>query len=123
MDAIRNRGEEGRDGVVRLNAGMVEGAVLRELRKLLRTPEVASRAITEARQQGAKIDDNVVVTSLTEFDGVWESLFPAEQARIARLLINRVVVSQAGLMLDLRTEGLGSLVRDMLTPRQEAKAA
>jgi hypothetical protein len=59
MDAIRNRGAEGRDGFVRLNAGMVEGAVLRELRKLLRTPEV-----TAASKEDPASDNNAVVSSL-----------------------------------------------------------
>ena len=123
MDAIRNRGAEGREGFVRLNAGMVEGAVLNEPRKLLRTPEITSRTITAARQEDPTIDDNDVVAALAEFDSLWETLFPAEQARIARLLVNRVTVSQAGLTLDLRTEGLSSLVRDMLAPPQQEKAA
>lgn len=123
MDAIRNRAGEGSDGFVRLNAGMVEGAVLQEIRKLLRTPEVTSRAIAAARQEDSDIEDNDVVIALAGFDGLWESLFPAEQARIARLVISRVTVSQAGLTIDLRTEGLSSLVRDMLAPRQQEKAA
>lgn len=123
MDAIRNRACEGRDGIVRLNAGMVEGAVLQEIRKLLRTPEVTSKAIVAARAEDPEIDDNDVVAALTGFDGLWGSLFPAEQARIAGLLIERVTVSQAGLTVDLRTEGLGSLVRDMLAPHQQEKAA
>lgn len=123
MDAIRNRACEGTDGIVRLNAGMVEGAVLQEIRKLLRTPEVTSKAIVAARAEDPEIDDNDVVAALTGFDGLWGLLFPAEQARIAGLLIERVTVSQAGLTVDLRTEGLGSLVRDMLAPHQQEKAA
>jgi len=63
-----------------------------------------------------------VVTALAGFDGVWESLFPAEQARIARLLIERVTVSADGLAVDLRTEGLGSVIREMVTPKQEMAA-
>ena len=123
MDAIRNRAGEGSDGFVRLNAGMVEGAVLQEIRKLLRTPEVTSRAIAAARAEDPDLDDNDVVAALTGFDGLWESLFPAEQARIARLLVDRVTVSQQGLTVALRTEGLGSVIRDMLAPRCEEKAA
>jgi hypothetical protein len=123
MDAIRNRGEEGRDGFVRLNAGMVEGAVLQEIRKLLRTPEVTSRAIAAVKQTDTDISDNDVVAALADFDSLWDSLFPAEQARIARLLVKRVTVSQQGLTVDLHTQGLGSLVRDVLAPRQQEKAA
>src|SRR3546814_10746143 len=114
MDAIRNRGYEGRDSFVRLNAGMVEGAVVQHIRSLLRTPEIAARAMEAARRNDPAMTENDVVNALAGFDGLWESLFPAEQARIARLLIERVAVSAAGLSVDLRTEGLGSVIRGLV---------
>lgn len=123
MDAIRNRAGEGAGSFVRLNAGMVENAVIQQIRALLRTPEVAAKAVSAARSENPETDENEVVAALADFDALWESLFPAEQARIARLLINRVTVSQQGLTVDLRTEGLGSVIRDMLTSRPQEKAA
>ena len=122
MDAIRNRAGEGTDGFVRLNAGMVENAVIQHIRSLLRTPEVAARAVETARRTAPDIDECDVAAALSGFDGLWESLFPAEQARIARLLIERVTVSAEGMAVDLRTEGLGSLIREMVTPKQEMAA-
>jgi DNA invertase Pin-like site-specific DNA recombinase len=123
MDAIRNRAGEGTDGFVRLNAGMVEGAVIQHIRELLRSPEVVTRAVASAKAKDPQADETDVVTALANFDKLWESLFPAEQARTARILINRVTVSQQGLTVDLRTEGLGSIIRDMLAPRQQDMAA
>ena len=122
MDAIRNRACEGRDSFVRLNAGMVEGAVVQHIRSLLRTPEIAARAMEAARRNAPDIDEQDVVTALAGFDGLWESLFPAEQPRIARLLIERVTVSADGLTVDLRTEGLGSVIREMVTPERRQAA-
>ena len=121
-DAIRNRACEGRDSFVRLNAGMVEGAVVQHIRSLLRTPEIAARAMEAASRTAPDMDEQDVVTALAGFDGLWESLFPAEQARIARLLIERVTVSAEGLAVDLRTEGLGSVIREMVTPKRELAA-
>ncbi|OYY96581.1 MAG: resolvase [Sphingomonadales bacterium 28-56-43] len=123
MDAIRNRAGEGTDGFVRLNAGMVEGAVIQHIRELLRSPEVVTRAVASAKAKDPEADESDVLTALANFDKLWESLFPAEQARTARILINRVTVSQQGLTVDLRTEGLGSVIRDMLAPRQQDMAA
>jgi len=123
MDAIRNRAGEGTDGFVRLNAGMVENTVIQQIRELLRTPEVVTRAVASAKAKDPLADESDVVTALANFDNLWESLFPAEQARIARILINRVTVSPQGLTVDLRTEGLGSVIRDMLAPRQLEQAA
>jgi hypothetical protein len=123
MNAIRNRAGEGTDEIVRLNAGVVESGVVQEIRKLLRTPEVTSRAIAAAQQSDPDSDPNEVVIAVSGFDELWASLFPIEQARIAQLLVHRVTVSQAGLMVDLRTEGLGSLIRDMLARAEQEIAA
>lgn len=123
MDAIRNRAGEGRDGYVRLNAGMVEAAVVQQIRALMRTPEVAAQAAAVLKADDAETDGNDVVAALANFDTLWETLFPAEQARIVRLLVQRVTVSQQGLTVDLRTAGLSSVIRDMLAPRQMEKAA
>jgi hypothetical protein len=73
--------------------------------------------------RGRQTDGNDVIAALANFDTLWETLFPAEQARIARLLVERVTLSQQGLTVDLRTAGLNSVIRDMLAPRQLEKAA
>jgi DNA invertase Pin-like site-specific DNA recombinase len=122
MDAIRNRADEGRDAFVRLNAGMVEASVAQHIRALLRTPEIAAQAVAAARKSDPEIGEHDVVTALAAFDRLWESFFPAEQARIARLLVERVTVSAEGLAIDLNTGGLGSVVRELITPKQELAA-
>ncbi len=45
-------------------------------------------------------------------DPLWDELFPAEQARIVRLLVERVEVGPAGADVRLRVAGLAGLVRD-----------
>jgi len=122
MDAIRNRAGENTETFVRLPAGMVETAVVQQIRTLLLTPEVTARAIEAAQRECPVIEQPDVVAALTGFDALWESLFPAEQARIARLLVERVTVGSDGMAVDLRTEGLGSVVRAMVTPRREMAA-
>ncbi|MCA6300593.1 MAG: recombinase family protein, partial [Phenylobacterium sp.] len=51
------------------------------------------------------------------FDPVWSELFPAEQERLIRLLVQRVVVGEAGAQISLNLEGLASLARDLSQPR------
>jgi hypothetical protein len=46
-------------------------------------------------------------------DPLWDELFPAEQARIVRLLVERVDVGPTGADIRLRTAGLAGLVRDL----------
>ena len=71
----------------------------------------------------APVDEKAVVKALGEFDQLWAALYPAEQARIVNLLVERVTVGESGMAVDLRNEGLGSVLRDMMAPRQTEAAA
>src|SRR3546814_17374949 len=76
MDAIRNRACEGRDSFVRLNAGMVETAVVQHIRSLLRTPEIAARAMEAARRPAPDMHEHDGVTALGGFPGLLGSPVP-----------------------------------------------
>ena len=51
--------------------------------------------------------------ALEQFEPMWEELFPAEQARIVQLLVERVTIGPTGADIRLRIAGLSSLVRDL----------
>jgi DNA invertase Pin-like site-specific DNA recombinase len=123
MDALRNRGTEGQYSIVRLNAGVIESAVIQKIRQLLRTPEIAAKACAALSAARSGLTEKDVAEALATFDSFWDNLFPAEQDRTARLLIERVVISKEGMSLDLRTSGLSSLVSDMLQLPKLDKAA
>jgi DNA invertase Pin-like site-specific DNA recombinase len=122
MDLIRNRTTEAA-GPQRLPAGMVEDAVIGEIRRMIATPEVRARAFAALKSDMPDVDDKAVIAALGEFDHLWASLFPAEQARIVQLLVARVTVGVAGIAIDLRHDGIGSLARQMLAPQTEKDAA
>jgi hypothetical protein len=44
---------------------------------------------------------------------------PAEQARIVQLVVEPVTVSGEGIAVDLRNDGVGAIVRDMIKPVKE----
>ena len=98
----------------RLAAGEVEGAVISQLRRILVQPEIVVQTWKAARAQGLAVNEAEVKAALFQFDKVWDELFPLEQARIIQLLVVRVDAGQDGLKIHLRTEGLGSLVGDLL---------
>ena len=54
-----------------------------------------------------------VVKTITDFAPLWDELFPAEQARIVRLLVERVDLSPDGMQVRLRAEGLQTLVEEL----------
>jgi site-specific DNA recombinase len=53
---------------------------------------------------------------------IWSELFPAEQARIVQLLIERVDVQEEALEVRIRAEGLASLIGE-LRQHDERRAA
>ena len=54
---------------------------------------------------------------------VRDELYPAEQARILRLLIERVDVAPDGISITLHAGGIRSLVAELATQRAPAQAA
>ncbi|MDN2584060.1 recombinase family protein [Aquibium sp. ELW1220] len=118
MDVIKNRATGDDDTPRRLAADMVESAVITEIRRVLRAPETAAQVLaTLAREGHGDISDADVIEALKTFHGLWAQLFPAEQARIVQLLVRRVTVSADGLVIDLRTDGIAGVMRDLMTPR------
>ena len=61
--------------------------------------------------------------ALAQLDPLWEELFPAEQARIVRLLVERVEVGPDGADIRLRVAGLTSLMRELRGSGNEAQRA
>jgi hypothetical protein len=67
------------------------------------------------------VTEREVTHLLANFATVWNELFPAEQARIDQLLVERVDVQEDALEVRIRTEGLVSLVGELR--QDERKAA
>ena len=51
--------------------------------------------------------------ALVALDPLWAELFPAEQARIIQLLIERVDIGTNGLKLRFRDKGLAQMVAEV----------
>jgi hypothetical protein len=81
---------------------------------VLRQPEIVAGTWKTARAHADAITEADALTALQQFDPLWDELFPAEQARIVALLIERVDISTDGLNVRLRIDGLGGLAREML---------
>jgi len=119
MDVIRKRPAAELRGPQRLPGAMVEDAVIGEIRRMLRTPEVAARTARAVRKDRPDLDESTVVAALRQFDVLWKALIPAEQARIVQLLVARITVSEDGLAIDLRHDGLGAIAALMAPPKKE----
>ncbi len=116
MDVIRNRETGEETAPTRLAAGMVEDAVVTEVRRILQTPEVVTQALAALKEDQASVSEADAIAALHEFDALWAQLFPAEQARIIQLVVRRITVTAAGLEVDIRREGISGVIREMVAP-------
>ena len=97
----------------RVPAGEIEAAVIDQLRAVFRQPEIVAGTWKAASAHASDITEADARAALQQIDPLWGELFPAEQARIVALLIERVDIGTDGLNVRLRVDGLGSLAREM----------
>jgi len=97
--------------------------VMTQLRALLRQPEVVVGTWRAARAEAPDITEAEVREALGRLDPLWDELFPGEQERIVRLLVERVTVTDAGAEIRLNLEGLAGLARDMRGKLQQERIA
>jgi hypothetical protein len=102
----------GEDILRRISAAQIEGAVIGQVRALLRQPEIVAGGWLAARHEAPDLSEEDARDALARLDPLWEELFPAEQQRIIHALVDRVVVGPTGADIRLRVEGLGRLARD-----------
>ena len=57
--------------------------------------------------------EDEVREALTALDPLWAELFPAEQARIVQLLVERVDIGTQELKLRFRDKGLAQMVAEL----------
>jgi DNA invertase Pin-like site-specific DNA recombinase len=107
------KGEVSDTQIRRVSAASIEAAVVDQLRALLKSPEVVMATWRAAAAEGAEFSEAMVREALEQLDPLWEELFPAEQACIVQLLVQRVDLKPDGLELRLRTEGLGHVVQEL----------
>ncbi|GAB5438059.1 recombinase family protein [Falsiruegeria mediterranea] len=100
--------------VGRVPAGEIETAVIDQLRAVFRQPEIVAGTWKAARSQDGEITEAEARDALTRLDPLWDQLFPAEQARIATLLVERIDIGTDGLNIRLRMDGLSGLAREMM---------
>lgn len=111
----------GASGLPRMPAAELESAVLEQLRALLRSPELLAEVLGHAISLDPSLDEAKATVAMTRLDEIWDQLFPAEQTRIVRLLIEKVIVSPTELEVRLRANGLEKIVLELQADRLQVK--
>ena len=81
---------------------------------MFRQPEIVAGTLKAARAHATDITEADARAALQQLDPLWDELFPAEQARIVALLVERIGIGTDGLNIRLRVDGLDGLAREML---------
>ena len=84
------------------------------------TLRISSQHVANWLRHGV-VTEAQVRSALEQLDPLWDALFPAEQARILRLLVERVDIGEDGAEVRLRVDGLSGLTHDLaIRPRLAA---
>jgi len=94
--------------------------VIDQLRAVFRQSEIVAGTWKAARTHADDISEADAHAALQQLDPLWEELFPAEQARITALLVERVDIGTDGLDVRLRLDGLRGLVQEISSERTAA---
>ena len=111
----------GASGLPRMPAAELESAVLDQLRNILRAPNLLSDLVPQAKKLDPTLDEAKVTVAMTRLDLIWDQLFPAEQTRIVKMLIEKVIVSPSDLEVRLRANGIEQLVQELQADLASAK--
>ena len=104
--------------VGRVPAGEIEAAVIDRLRAVFRQPEIIAGTWKAARAHDGDIVEADACEALQQLDPLWDELFPAEQARIVALLIDRIDINSEGLDIRVRVDGLRGLAAEIATAHE-----
>ena len=103
----------GASGLPRMPAAELESAVLDQLRNILRAPNLLRDLVPQAIKLDPTLDEAKVTVAMTRLDVIWDQLFPAEQTRIVKMLVEKVIVSANDLEVRLRANGIEQLIREL----------
>lgn len=108
-----NKEFAGASGLPRWPAMELESTVVEQLRRVLRSPEMKTRVAAHVVAIDPSADEAKVCIAMLQIDKIWDQLFPAEQHRIVRLLINKVVVTLHNIEVQFRPNGIERLAAEL----------
>lgn len=90
----------------RLPAADIDKLVMDQIRAALDAPEIVLTVLKEARKKYPRLDEARVCIALKRLRGIWDQLYPAEQNRLLRLLVERVQLRPGGMEITWRELGM-----------------
>jgi len=97
-----------------LPARPIEDLVVDQIIAALSAPQIVQSVVDRIRQLRPEMSEPEVVLPMRNLAGLWRGLFPAEQCRLAKLLIERVVVADGGLEIVWCDQGWQELAVELM---------
>ena len=97
-----------------LPAVPVEELVTEQIVAALSTPHIVQSVWDRMQHIRPDLTEPQVVLPMRNLASLWRELFPAEQCRLAQLLIERVVIADSGLEIIWRDQGWQELAGELL---------
>lgn len=99
-----------------VSATLLENVIVDQMRRLLSRPEWTKKVL--ANPQWGDISDpkleQKIIRALENFEQLWDELFPVEQERLVKLLIQRIVVTTTKVSIELRPVGMLGLLHEIM---------
>jgi hypothetical protein len=97
-----------------LPADPIEALVIEQIVLALQAPHITQMVVDRMRVLRPELDEAQVVLPMRNLAGMWRTLYPAEQRRLAQLLIERMVLGDDGLGIVWRDLGWRELAGELL---------
>ena len=104
-----------------VRAGDIEGIVFDQIKSIFKNPSLIVSTWSVAKTMDDGITEDDVRDGLQNIETVWDHLYHKEQTRLLQLFIEKIRVEPEGIHIDIRTNGINSLVLDLKTAALETK--
>jgi DNA invertase Pin-like site-specific DNA recombinase len=91
----------------------VERSLIEEVLKVIKSPEVVINLNRLAEQRKDLRKDDLML-ALKNLNEAWSYLYQAEQAKIVKILVERVEIKEKGIKLDLNLDGFDNLFVELM---------
>ncbi|SMG66872.1 resolvase domain-containing protein [methanotrophic bacterial endosymbiont of Bathymodiolus sp.] len=104
-----------------IRAGDIEGIVFDQIKNIFKNPSLIISTWSVAKTMDDGITEDDIRDGLQNIETVWDHLYHKEQARLLQLFIEKIRVEPEGIHIDIRTNGINSLVLDLKAAAIETK--
>ncbi|MFM6992097.1 MAG: recombinase family protein [Rhodoferax sp.] len=119
--------KSGTSGLPMVPAHEIESAVMEQVKRILRTNEVAADVFKAVKKLGnpatAHLDEFQTSNLMASVEKVWDALYPIEQHRIMNLIVRKVVMAPTRLDVTFHPSGIANLVIEVAQKSIEEKCA